>query len=303
MKTLLSRLANPFCITGTNRNALHQAAEAKNLQVMELVFSIPVHPTQGWFDIDLQDEYGETPLHVAVYGKSADSVRCVEMLLAKGARRDLPREGDLAVPLHMAGWAEENVKPSIVDLLSADRGSHINALDRRGRSPIFSLLNNPDSVKILLARGADTSIRDSDGMTTLHAACIEDQLVTLKNLIDKSRPEYWTCGDKGGYSPLAKALECNSVECAKHLLDIGAIGDLNGKDGFTLVHRAIDLGDADFLKASFEHPTFRKGTRTPDNMTIMEFAGRKGKFKGRIADLIIFYESYAPWLVTEESLS
>jgi ankyrin repeat protein len=300
MKTLLSRMANPFLITGTNRNALHQAAEATRLEVMEFVFSIPIHPTQGWFNIDFQDEYGGTPLHVAVYGKSADSVRCVEMLLSRGARRDLPREGDLAVPLHLASWAKEDVKENIVDLLSADRGSHVNALDRRGRTPIFNLLDDSQCVGMLLSRGADLSIRDNDLMTVLHVTCIANRLDTLKTLLLYSPPSLKTLQDKDGHSPLAKAIECGSAACAIHLLEVGAIGHLHRKDGLTLVHRAIEMGDEDFLKACFEHPTFQKGTRKPDKMTVMEFAGRKARFSGRIADLILEYESYAPRVVTQE---
>ena len=294
MKTLLSNLANPFLPTRMKRNALHQAAEAKSLEVMNYVLQIPEHPLQGWFDIDLQDEWGETALHVAVYGKSADSVRCVEMLLAKGARRDLPRKGDLAVPLHLASWAKEDVKSAIVDLLSSDKGSHINSRDRRERTPIFSLLGNPECVELLLSRGADMFICDEDAMSILHVACIEDRVDALKLFLPRAGHGLDTSIDKDGHTPLRKAIECKSIACAKVLLEAGAIGDLNSKDGLTLVHRAIEMGDSDFLKDCFEHSTFKKGSLTLDGRSVMEFASRKGKFKGRIEELIKEYESFAP---------
>lgn len=300
MKILLSRLANPFVISKVRRNVLHQGAESKQPEVMKFLLSIPPDPIQGCFDINLQDVWGETPLHVAVYGKTADSLKCAQMLLEQGARRDLPREEDLVVPLHLACWSQEEVKLPFVDLLSADRGPHINARNSRGRTPIFGFLDHLECMQMLLNRGADISICDSDGMSVLHAACIENRVDALKILLDRSGHALDIVFDNEGDIPLAKAIECKSLECAKLLLDAGAVGDLNAKDGLTLVHRAIEMGDADFLKDCFDHPTYRKGIRTHDGMTVMEFAGRKEKFDGRIKELILEYESYWPQTVVKD---
>jgi ankyrin repeat protein len=233
---------------------------------------------------------------VAVYGKTADSLKCAQLLLERGARRDLPREEDLFVPLHLACWSHEEVKVGFVDLLSADKGSHINARDSRGRIPIFGFLDHLESIQMLLDRGADISSYDNNKMTVLHAASIENRVDALRMFLDRSGYEHAlaTLADGDGDTPMAKAIECKSVDCAKLLLEAGAIGDLNGKDGLTLVHRAIEMGDADFLHDCFEHPTYKRGIRIHDGMTVMEFAGRLEKFDGRIKELILEYESYVP---------
>lgn len=294
MKILLSRLANPFIVSNVRRNVLHQGAESKQPEVMEYLLSIPPDPIEGWYDINLQDAWGETPLHVAVYGKTADAFKCTQLLLERGARRDLPREDDFFVPLHLACWTQEEVKLSFVDLLTSNKGPHINARNSRGRTPIFAFFDHLECVQMLVDRGADITICDNDGMTLLHAASIENRVDVLKILMESSGHALDVLIDNEGDSPLAKAIECKSLACAKLLLDAGAIGDLNGKDGLTLVHRAIDMGNADFLEDCFIHPTYKKGVKTFDGMTVMEYAGRKEKFDGRIKELILEYESYGP---------
>jgi len=52
------------------------------------------------------------------------------------------------------------------------------------------------------------------------------------------------------------------------------------------------MGNADFLEDCFKHPTYKKGVKTFDEMTVMEFAGLNDEFDGRIKDLILEYESY-----------
>lgn len=289
IKVLVSRLSNPFPVGKMGRNVLHHGAESKQPEVVEFLLSIPPHPIEGWYDTNLRDIWGETPLHVAVYGKSENSLKCVRLLLERRARRDLPRKDDLFVPLHLACWAHEEVKLRFVDLLTADKGSHINARDNHGRTPIFGFLDNIECIQMLLDRGTDISVYDNNRMTVLHTACIENRIDTLKVILDGSGHALATLTDNDGDTPLAKAIQCKSVDCAKLLLKASAIGDLNGKDGFTLIHRAIEMGDADFLQDCFEHLTYKKGVKTHDGMTVMEFAGRKEKFDGKIKELILVH--------------
>jgi ankyrin repeat protein len=301
MKLLLSRLANPFLCSNLRgkaptRNALHQGCESKRPEIVDFLLSIPPDPIEGWFDINQQDVWGETPLHVAVYGKTASALKCAQLLLERGARRDLQREDDFNTPLHQASFAQEEVKLAFVDILTSDQGAHINAKDSRGRTPIFGFLDHVECVRMLLGRGADITICDNQGMTVLHACCIENRIDSLKLFMESSNHTLDTVIDYDGDTPLAKAIECKSIDCAKLLLDAGAISDLNGKDGLTIVHRAIDMGNPNFLKDCFDHPTYKKGVRTYDGMTVMEYAGRKERFDGRIKDLILEYESYGPRL-------
>jgi hypothetical protein len=47
------------------------------------------------------------------------------------------------------------------------------------------------------------------------------------------------------------------------------------------------MGNADFLEDCFKHPTYKKGVKTFDGMTVMESASRNNEFDGRIKDLIL----------------
>jgi ankyrin repeat protein len=169
MKLLIEHGADPFKFTNQKRNSLHQAAESKRPKILEFVLSLPEYNGQ-WFDINHQDRWGETPLHVAVGGSS----ECVQMLLERGAKRDIPDAAG-QVPLHHAGLSKDRERYHIVDTLSSDEGEHINEQDEDGRPPIFNVLDTPECVSLLLGRGALPSLCDHDRRTAIHHACIEDQ--------------------------------------------------------------------------------------------------------------------------------
>ena len=295
MKTLIARGANPFLITGMGRNALHQAAESKRAAIMEYVLQIRKDAHEGWFDINRQDQWGETPLHTAAPGSAA----CVELLLRKGAKRDIRQEEDFCVPLHLASLAKGDEKIGVVDVLSADRGAHINSLDDRGRSPIWYLLDSPRSIELLLARGAEISLRDKAGLTVLHWACTEGYAGALELLVTAASDVVIAALDNEGDTALAKAFQFKHGACAKILLEAGAVGDMNGKDGMPLVHHAAKMGDANVLEWCFKQETYKKGERTRDGMTVKQVALKYSTFKGRVEELILQYESFGPHLDPE----
>jgi ankyrin repeat protein len=285
MELLCKRGADPFKTTNQNRNSLHQAAESKRPEIMEFILSIPEDEGE-WFDINHQDRWGETPLHVAVAGSS----KCVKMLLKKGARRDI-RDDAGQVPLHDAGLAKGEERYGIVDALSWDRGDHINAQDNDGRPPIFNVLDTPECVALLLSRGALPTLCDNDGRTAIHHACIEDQVESLKLLLGACDTGLATSFDKNRDTPLAKAFESKSTNCIIALLEFDAIGDMEERDGLPLAHRAAQMGNAKVLGAAFNHPTYRKGRRDAQGRTVEQAANDAETCKEEVKDLIHLYES------------
>ena len=263
---------------------------------MEYVLQIGEDPHEGWFDINRQDQWGETPLHTAAPGSAA----CVELLLRSGAKRDISQKADFCVPLHLASLAKGDEKIRMVDVLSADGGEHINSPDDRGRSPMWCLLDSPRCVELLLARGAEISLRDKVGkFTVLHWACTEGYAGALELLVPAASEEVIAALDKKGDTALAKAFESKHGACAKILLEAGAVGDMNGKDGMPLVHHAAKMGDADVLEWCFKHEMYKKGEKTRDGKTVKQVALEYSTFKGRVEDLILQYESFGPRLDPE----
>ena len=84
-------------------------------------------------DINQQDKYGRSPLHVCA---AADHADMVEFLLQKGADIDSRSTGDGQTPLHFA--AKNDAALSLKALLGF--GANIDSLDNRGRPPLQVLL-------------------------------------------------------------------------------------------------------------------------------------------------------------------
>lgn len=290
MNTLLEHDADPFLISPMKRNALHQAAESKCPEIMERVLKIPPYGDDNeWFDINSQDRWGETPLHIAAEG----SAELVKLLLTYDAQRDI-RTKDKKIPLHYASHAKGTERYKIVDVLSEARGEvidireengeqidmhkdkekEIDMRDKSGKTPIFDILDTPDCVQLLLDRGASTSLLDDKARSVFHHACMENQSESLKILLKapQTETEIVSSPDEDGDVPLAKAFEFKSMECIKVLLEFNAIGDMNEKDGSTLAHRAAKLGDHDVLKCVFEHPTYKKGVKNSKGKSLLEVA-------------------------------
>lgn len=103
--------------------------------------------TQNPGDLNLPDDAGLTPLHLAA---SYCRTNIVVLLLDKGAKLD-PTEKNGATPLHFA--AQEGCTDAVKLLL--DRGANVNARDKQGRTPLTrSSQWHQDSVGVLLrARG------------------------------------------------------------------------------------------------------------------------------------------------------
>jgi ankyrin repeat protein len=290
---LLRHHADPFTLTPKGRNLVHQAAESGSKEMMAEILSIEADPNGQKLDINWQDDWGETPLHISIYRSSPG---CVELLLNCGARCDFQSDGVKQTPLHVVSIAKTETQAQIVDMLATEHAWHLDLRDSRGRPPSFLLVSNPIALAILVERGADLSLRDSEGQTIFHAGCSLNSAASLDHLL--RLPELPDglplVPDNKGVIPLETALDAGSMACAAVLVQGGYIGDLNEKDNTTLVHRAVILGDADFLEQCFKHPTYRKGIRTKEGWSVQELACHRGVYKDRIQDLIDQYETYSP---------
>jgi ankyrin repeat protein len=80
-------------------------------------------------NINQQDKYGRSPLHVCAAANHADMV---EFLLQRGADIDSRSIGDEQTPLHFA--AKNDATLSLKALLGF--GANIDSLDNRGRTPL-----------------------------------------------------------------------------------------------------------------------------------------------------------------------
>lgn len=90
-------------------------------------------------------------------------------------------------------------------------------------------LGDADSLRRLLQRGGDVSVRDAQGLTPLYIACREGQLETARLLLEAGAPVNAECGQ--GDFPINVAAHSGNVDLVKMLLEQGAYVEQPGQFG------------------------------------------------------------------------
>jgi ankyrin repeat protein len=145
MRWLLNHGADASAQTDLGRLSLHRAAFNENLEAVQLL--LEYNP-----DINLQDNYGDTPLHdiLARIGPSTEGkvVEIVRRLLEYGADPNIrPRTG--STPLHQAS----SCGSLEVACLLLSHGANVDEQDDHGRTP-FQVASSDELRKLLLEHGA-----------------------------------------------------------------------------------------------------------------------------------------------------
>src|SRR3990167_3387165 len=143
------------------RTPLYWASLYGHLEVVKLLLSVGADP-------NIADKYGDTPLFTA---SSDECLEVVKVLLAEGVGAD-PNLTDQygSTPLY---WASHNGYLEIVKALlhtEGAKGADPDISNTEGNTPLFwaSAYGYSEIVKELLRAGANPSIIDRDGETTLY---------------------------------------------------------------------------------------------------------------------------------------
>lgn len=215
-------------------------------------------------EIDAGDEYGRTPLFVAIYRVWPYAV---DKLLDAGANPDIPTPSG-ETPLIRAIRAEQ---PDICAML-LDAGADPRATYTAGASAIHfaAQLGSTEMVSAILDEAPDVVDTMGDERTPLHLAVGTGHTGVVQLLL-KRKANIDARGRRNA-TPIIVAAYTNQIGAAqvllKHQPDLDAFDD----KGWTALHAAVDSDLVDFAKLLVEagaNPNHRgKGQTTPMHVAI-----------------------------------
>uniref|UniRef100_A0ABD2XKQ9 Uncharacterized protein n=1 Tax=Trichogramma kaykai TaxID=54128 RepID=A0ABD2XKQ9_9HYME len=180
--------------------------------------------------LDVQDETGNTPLHLAL-GYCRNQKMALS-LLKHGASPNLTNQ-EGGTPLHSICshyWAD-SAGTFLKTIDDAQQTIEVDARDKKGLTPLHVALVDDciATAELLLKRGADQNMADVDGLTPLHIICrkiiYEDDHVA-ESFFEINRKLERTVRvdalDKKGRTPLQYAVANSMPNVVDLLLDNGA---------------------------------------------------------------------------------
>src|SRR5689334_10654587 len=163
--------------------------------------------------LNSRDRRGATALmHAAAYG----SIEAMKLLLEAGAGVNAPNDFNATALL----WCARD--PDKARLL-IEHGADVNAQSKQGRTPLMLASmrdGGSDTVALLLAKGANSKVKDNRKETALGLAAETGDVQTMRLLIDKG-------ADIGslnweGETPVLQAVKSMRPEAVRLLIEKGA---------------------------------------------------------------------------------
>ena len=147
----------------------------------------------------------------------------------------------------------------------------------RYESPVADAAQRGDleAVRTLLQQGEDPNAAQTDGLTALHWAALNDKLGIAEILLYAGA----TVGPVtrvGGYTPLHLASQSGHGEVARALLEAGADANTYTTTGVSSLHFAAQADAGEAIRALIEHGAEVDARDTFSNRTPLMFAANRG---------------------------
>ena len=183
--------------------------------------------------VNARNERGHSPVLIAQYHQKRD---LVTILLAAGPELDIFDAASVGRTARVAELLDRDPSP-------------VNAFSGDGFFPLAlaAFFGFPETVRLLLARGADASqvARNPMKIQALHSA-VTGSFDSVKLLVDAGAPVNGK-QDKG-WTPLHEAVNRNDLEMTRYLLAHGADPRLQNDEGKSAIGLAADKGFGEVLK-------------------------------------------------------
>lgn len=184
--------------------------------------------------VNARNERGHSPVLIAQYHHKKDAVA---VLLAAGPELDV------------FDAASVGATPRVAELLDRDP-TLVNAYSSDGFYPLglAAFFAQPETVKVLLARGADVAqvARNPMRVQPLNAAVAGRSMEVVRLLVEAGAPI--DPQQQEGWTPLHGAVHQGDVEMTKYLLAHGADPKLQNEKGKNAIGLAADEGNLEILK-------------------------------------------------------
>lgn len=218
------------------RTALHLACQShhkKNRRIVDLLLSAGAK-------VNVQNEWGETPLHVACWSKNE---YLVGVLLKNNANLDLVNNKDMT-PLDIV--ARLKVEDMSLANTLLDSNTVVNAVNSEGWSSLHFACSfmAMDTVCAILNKGGDVNLADSQGNTPLHIACTKNSRSLIEMLL-------YYCAKVNARNHVGRtATHIASLHFLTNVLDVllDHRADVNAQDssGNTPLHLAVS-GESKYM--------------------------------------------------------
>ncbi|KUI64372.1 Serine/threonine-protein phosphatase 6 regulatory ankyrin repeat subunit B [Cytospora mali] len=218
--------------------------EFKRRQFRKIIFILLHNQAK----LELKDDQGQTPLHLAAHIDQSIAIQLLEHLKLQKPRPNLDIEdGEGRSPLLLA--AERGDDVLVKQLLTSNLKP--DTQNSRGETPLLFAAKRGDTsiVKALLEKGADRNLQDARGRTPLSQAAQNGKKEVVEILLGTKKPESTlNIRDDMGRTALLHAAENGHLEIVEILHSSGANLDLMDYGGKKAWQKAMDNKHIDIVK-------------------------------------------------------
>ena len=184
--------------------------------------------------VNVRNERGHSPVLIAQYHHKKEAV---QVLLEARPELDIFDAASVGQTDRVAEWLDRD--PALVNAYSSDGFYPL------GLAAFFA---HPETVKLLLARGADVTqaARNPMRVQALHAAVAGRSAEAVRLLVDAGAPVNGK--QQQGWTPLHEAVRQGNTDMTSYLLSHGADPKQQNDDGTSAIGLAATEGNASILK-------------------------------------------------------